>query len=491
MIASRISSLRRNLLNKAPLRRDGQYVLYWMIAARRPFYNFALQRAVEYAIALNKPLVIFEALRSDYPWASERFHRFVIDGMADHAAYFQQHCVTYVPFVERGQGEGKGLLAAFANDACVVITDEFPCFFLPNMVASAANDCPVMMELVDGNGVIPLRAPEREFKTAHAFRRYLHKTLPSFLDPRAFPHEEPLNGVTIPKLKSLPSTSRSHWKPASIEWLDRPELSSLPIDHRVRSCAQRGGFIAAREFLKRFDLQQYASSRNHPDASATSGCSPYLHFGHLSVFEIMRDIIARESWSVDCIVEKKSRGERSGWWQMSEGAEAFMDQLITWRELCYNTCFSRRDYDQFSSLPLWAQRTLTMHANDPRETIYTLEQFEQAKTHDEVWNAAQRELIRDGRIHNYLRMLWGKKIVEWTSSPQEALAVMIELNNKYALDGRNPNSYGGIFWVLGRYDRPWGPERPVFGFVRYMSSTNTAKKVTLKQYLARYADMDS
>jgi deoxyribodipyrimidine photo-lyase len=163
-----------------------------------------------------------------------------------------------------------------------------------------------------------------------------------------------------------------------------------------------------------------------------------------------------------------------------------LDQLITWRELGLNMCARREDYDRYESLPLWAQKTLSDHAHDRRPYKYTAEQFESGKTHDPLWNAAQMQLVREGRLHNYLRMLWGKKILEWSGSPPEALRIMIELNNKYGLDGRDPNSYSGIFWVLGRYDRPWGPERPIFGKIRYLSSENTARKIRVKNFIKKY-----
>jgi deoxyribodipyrimidine photo-lyase len=153
-------------------------------------------------------------------------------------------------------------------------------------------------------------------------------------------------------------------------------------------------------------------------------------------------------------------------------------------------CTHSSDYDRFESLPAWALETLKIHESDPREAVYSLKEFERAATHDELWNAAQNELVREGRMHNYLRMLWGKKILEWTRSPREALNVMIEINNKYALDGRNPNSYSGIFWVLGRYDRAWGPEREIFGKIRYMSSANTARKVRVRDYVRKYGSSD-
>ena len=171
---------------------------------------------------------------------------------------------------------------------------------------------------------------------------------------------------------------------------------------------------------------------------------------------------------------------------MSENAEAFLDQFVTWRELGYNMAWQRDDYGRYESLPDWARKSLAEHADDDRPTVYTKEELAAGATHDELWNAAQGQLVREGVIHNYLRMLWGKKIFEWSPSPQDALEVMIELNNKYALDGRDPNSYSGIFWCLGRYDRPWGPERPVFGTVRYMSSRNTARKLRVGPYLDRH-----
>ncbi len=154
-------------------------------------------------------------------------------------------------------------------------------------------------------------------------------------------------------------------------------------------------------------------------------------------------------------------------------------------------CQKRDDYDQYESLPDWAQATLAKHAGDPRKFVYSLAELAAARTHDPLWNAAQRQLLADGRMHNYLRMLWGKKILEWSPSPRAALSQMIELNDKYALDGRDPNSYSGIFWTLGRYDRPWGPERPIFGTVRYMSSDNTARKLDVKGYLARHGASDT
>jgi deoxyribodipyrimidine photo-lyase len=227
-------------------------------------------------------------------------------------------------------------------------------------------------------------------------------------------------------------------------------------------------------------------NRNHPDFESTSQLSPYLHFGHISSHEIFDQIIGKENWTMDRLFIKPTGG-KAGWWGMSESAEAFLDQIITWRELGFNMCHLRKDYDQYESLPEWALKTLSDHIQDTRPYLYSLDQFEHSRTHDPLWNAAQRELVNTGRMHNYLRMLWGKKILEWSPKPKTALDIMIELNNKYALDGRDPNSYSGIFWILGRYDRAWGPERSIFGKIRYMSSDNTARKVKVKNYLEKYS----
>ncbi|MGE0609605.1 MAG: deoxyribodipyrimidine photolyase [Pirellulales bacterium] len=467
---------------------DARYVLYWMTAARRTTWNFGLQRAVEWSAELGRPLLVLEALRCGYRWASDRLHAFVLQGMADNERRLAGASVRYYPYVEPRPGAGTGLLERLAEDAAVVVTDEFPCFFLPRMVQAAAERVSTRMEQVDSNGLLPLRAADHAFPTAYAFRRFLQKTLPEHLPN--MPLADPLKGLSLPAAV-IPREVLTRWPRAAPEILsgETAMLSQLPIDHAVGPAIMRGGSEAAGRcvtvFLKQ-RLGRYSDDRNEPAAEATSGFSPYLHFGHLSSHEVFSRIIAQEDWTPEQL-GPKAAGQREGWWGMSPSAEGFLDQLITWRELGYNFCHHRPDdYGQYKSLPDWAQKTLDKHATDTRPTLYSLEELEQARTHDALWNAAQRQLLREGRMHNYLRMLWGKKILEWSPSPAEALDVLIELNNKYAVDGRNPNSYSGIFWTLGRYDRPWGPERPIFGTIRYMSSDNTARKLDVKGYLARY-----
>jgi deoxyribodipyrimidine photo-lyase len=459
-----------------------------MIAFRRAGWNHSLQRAADWAEELAKPLVVLEALRVGYPWASDRLHRFVLDGMADNARRFERKRLHYYAYVEERPGDGKGLLSQLASRACLVVTDDYPTFFLPRMVRAAAHQVPVRLEAVDSNGLFPLAATEREFKTAHSFRRFLQKNLPTQLGQ--FPLRDPLENRQLADPLELPATVVERWPNAVPRLLaDRLSVTDLPIDHGVPAAESVGGASEAATVLEDFlqeRLPMYAKERNHPDSDAASGLSPYLHFGHISSFEVFDALMTQEGWDRDRLAPDTS-GKRSGWWGTGESAEAFLDQLITWRELGFNMCARRDDYDRYESLPDWAQATLAEHAADERRYLYSASELEEASTHDEIWNAAQNQLRREGRLHNYLRMLWGKKILEWSPSPEDALEVMIDLNNKYALDGRDPNSYSGIFWCLGRYDRPWGPERPIFGKVRYMSSENTARKLRLAEYLETYS----
>jgi len=476
--------------NSLPALQDGDFILYWMIASRRATWNFALDRAVEWTEKLQKPLVVLEALRCGYPWASDRIHRFVLDGMAENACWFERMEVLYYPYLEPTPNAGKGLLAALASRACVVVTDEFPCFFLPHMVASGARQAPVLMEVVDSNGLLPLRQAEQPFPTAFAFRRFLQRELPQHLGE--FPKANPLLNARLPKATVIPPEILKRWPKASPRLLNSGDrvLAGMSLDHEIHPVVTtRGGSTPAQALLREFlrnKLASYAEARNEPGQNATSELSPYLHFGHISVHQIFSEITGQEGWSPDHLA-LRSTGSRTGWWGLSKATEACLDQGVIWRELGLNFCHTRNDYDQFESLPAWALKTLRLHARDQRSHLYTLEKFERAKTHDPLWNAAQTQLVREGRIHNYLRMLWGKKILEWTRSATKALEIMVQLNNKYALDGRDPNSYNGIFWCLGRYDRPWGPERPVFGTVRYMSSENTARKFNIREYVRKYS----
>ncbi|NJD19272.1 MAG: deoxyribodipyrimidine photolyase, partial [Gemmatimonadetes bacterium] len=302
------------------------------------------------------------------------------------------------------------------------------------------------------------------------------------------PGPEPLAEAGLRGFRFSPEVAER--RPAASDALLSVEpaaLAALPIDHGGGRTSHRGGATEARRRLGRFlehGLPRYAEERNHPDADAASGLSPWLHWGHLSAHEVFHAVAVREGWS-PARLGAGSSGQRHGWWGMSPSAESFLDELVTWRELGYGYCHHVPEHDRYDSLPAWALRTLAEHAAAPREAVYTLEEFDRGLTQDPLWNAAQRELRESGVMQNYLRMLWGKKILEWSRHPAEALDTMIELNNRYALDGSDPNSFTGIAWVLGRFDRGW-PERAVYGKVRSMSSASTRRKLRLDAWLQRW-----
>jgi deoxyribodipyrimidine photo-lyase len=366
-----------------------------MIAARRVAYNFALDRAIAWAKGLDQPLVILEALRIGYSWASDRLHRFVIEGMADNAEKLEGSGALYYPYLERQHGEGKGLLAALAARASVVVTDEFPCFFLPRMVDAAVCQVRTRFEQVDSNGLVPLRATDRAFPTAFAFRRFLQEVLPDHIGQG--PRARPFAAVRL-RRASIPKEIRERWPPVPARGLAVIDLSAWSIDHRVAPARFRGGSRAASTALRRFldeRLPRYREQRNEPSLRGTSELSPYLHFGHISVHEVLARLARREGWSLDKIAPN-AHGKRVGYWRMSPDAEAFLDQIVTWRELGYNMCHKRSDYDDYDSLPAWARTTLAAHQRDRRPRVYTLDQLEAAGTHDRLWNAAQGQLVRDG-----------------------------------------------------------------------------------------------
>ena len=469
----------------------GQYVLYWMVSARRTRDNFALQHALRRSAELSKGLIVLEALEVDYPWASERFHRFILAGMRDNERALSQAGVTYYPYLEPSPGAGRGLVDAMCRDACLVVTDDFPCFFLPRIVAAMARRSEVRVEAVDSNGILPLADAPRAFTTAYSFRRHMQKNVVAHL--QEMPLERPLDAARGLVAASVPSQVKQRWPRLSAAALSGPHgplVSALPIDHEVAATSLPGGQEAAMTRWETFvgsPLEGYIEDRNRPDIRGTSGMSAYLHFGHIGAHTMVRSILDRGGWSPESITTKPV-GQRAGWWGLDAPSEAFLDQTITWRELGFTFCHQNpEDYDHFETLPPWALKTLADHAEDRREYVYSLDAFERGATHDPLWNAAQEQLRQEGTIHNYMRMLWGKKILEWSSTPNQALETMIELNNKYALDGRNPNSISGIFWTLGRFDRAWGPERSIFGKVRYMSSDNTARKLKTKPYLQRWS----
>ena len=477
------SRLRR--ANDRPIARDGEYVLYWMQAFRRLRHNHALDYACKCARELGKPLVVYEGLRHDYPWASERHHRFVLEGMRDHRAAAAKLGISYWPFVGSPDAPGRGLVRSLAGRACLVVTDDWPCFVVPAQIEALARKTDRAVFAVDASSVVPLSLLGPPVSAAAHLRPRIHKAFATAWANRASA-EPPVPGGAAPI------------EPPFAAWdgdVDRT-LAALPLDRSVKAVpGVRGGSEAAREILARFvadRLARYADSRSHPaspEEGAASGLSPYLHYGHVSIEEVVHAALVRAYGTAD--VALGASGKREGFYGADPGVNAFLDEAITWRDVGHHWHWHRRaDTESLArALPAWALGTLAKHAGDPRAHVYSPEQWEAGKTHDPLWNAAQTELVATGTIHNYLRMLWGKKVLEQSPSPEEAYRTLVHLNNKYALDGRDPNSYTGILWCFGLFDRPWAPERPVLGTIRYMSSDNTAKKFKLDRYLRYVAGL--
>ena len=436
--------------NDKPLNLNGSHVLYWMTSARRARWNHALDHAVELANEHHVPLIVVECLALGHRWANDRIHTFVLQGMIDNRKLFEMSAVTYVPYVETKKSQARGLLQSFAKDAIAVVIDDYPTY-MPREVAQRAKDiAPCSVRCIDSNGVVPLRAPERSFSTAHSFRRYIHKNVLNFIaEP---PLSDPLkelddvpDGSAIVKQcfdeVNVPLTPLEFiWRVSEASREGRDALKALDIDHKVPPVdGRRGGSVTARTELKRFieqRLNTYHVDRNHPERHGGSGLSPWLHFGHISSFEIVNEVLTSQKWN-PMLITPPHNGRRAGWWGLSEGAEAFLDQVITWRELGFVYCYEHPDHTSYETLPEWAKKTLEEHATDERPYVYTFEQLENAETHDPLWNAAQMQLRKEGIIHNYLRMLWGKKVLEWCPDPEEACEWLIQLNDRWALDGRN------------------------------------------------------
>ena len=482
----------------------GHCVVYWMISARRTQWNHGLEHAIDIANENNLPLVVVEPLAIDHGWVNDRSHAFIIQGMADNSRAFTDSPITYVPYVETELNEGKGLMSRWMDNARVLVIDDFPTYYPRKVLEIAISIGKCEIHCVDSNGFIPFRSEDREFTTAYSLRRHLHKTI--LMHMQGFPHSNPISlGDKLPRIGEgivADVFSYCNTSVTSGDFLDnvsqgkessRKELSKLAIDHTVPPVENmRGGSSAANlrwnDFLEN-KLINYSENRNQPEMKGSSGLSPYLHFGHIGIHQILNDIFQKYSWDISEIV-LPNNGRRAGWWNLPAAVEGFLDQVITWRDLGFLHCAIVENHVRFESIPDWAQLTLGIHKNDQRPYIYSFEEFENANTHDDLWNAAQIQLKADGIIHNYLRMLWGKKILEWSPTPEIAMEYMIALNDKWALDGRDPNSYTGVGWVLGKFDRGW-TERSVYGKIRCMTTDSTKRKYKTKRYVENYSNLSS
>jgi deoxyribodipyrimidine photo-lyase len=429
-------------IEEAGVRARGEYVLYWMRANRRVESNHALQFAAALANRLEKPLLCYQRLTCSYPYANDRLHAFQLEGVAETAAALQKLGAGYV-FDLHKTLKPEAPKSSYSKNSAAVVTDEWP-----ETLAGPAPRFGVDTYAVDSSCIVPWRRIEARSYAAYSIRPKIHRLLERFLQPV---EKVRLRGKWTAELPELPAL----------------DAASCQIDHSVPpSTLFRGGRKRAErcldEFLER-RLRRYAGEKNEPAAHATSGLSPYLHAGYISSLEIALRVRehARE--------HKLIAGE-------------FLEELIVRRELAFNFAWYAPRVDSLSELPDWVRATLHAHRNDKREPQYAREQFERAQTYDDLWNATQKELLLRGKIHGYYRMYWGKKIIEWSATHEEALATMLYLNDKYALDGQDPNGNCNILWCFGLHDRPWG-ERPIFGMVRYMARSGMDRKTGVAAYL--------
>jgi len=429
--------------------RDGRYVLYWMQAAQRAEWNHALEYAIERANGLKVPVVVAFGLTADFPEANARHYHFMLQGLSEAQAALARRGIQMVVRT----ASPPECVMELARDASLVAVDAGPTRIQTHWRDEVAEaiDCPLVE--VETNLIVPVeQASEKENFSAGTLRPRIGRKLESYM--AALKHRKPRVDSLGLKLDGV-----------SIEDVDAT-VKTLGVDRSVGPAAGfKGGTKEAKRRLKDFiahKLDDYDQKRNDPNADGTSNLSPYLHFGQISPLYAALKV-----------------REVSG-----QGKDAFLEELIVRRELSYNFVYYNDHYDRFDCLPPWAANTLAFHSRDEREYVYSRQEFETAATHDPYWNAAQKEMVLTGKMHGYMRMYWGKKVLEWSATPREGFEIALYLNNKYELDGRDPNGFAGVAWCFGKHDRAWS-ERPVFGKVRYMNAAGLRRKFDADAYVRK------
>jgi len=427
--------------------KTGDYVLYWMQASQRTEYNHALEYSILQANKLRQPVVVFFGLTDKFPEANERHYFFMLEGLREVQSSLEQRGIL---MIIRHRSPEKGLVE-LSKDASLIVVDRGYLKIQRKWRRHAADhvDCPLVQ--VESDVVVPVEeaSPKEEYSAA-TFRPKLRGKLSGYLTPlkKNKPRVDSLNmGIDTVDMRDP----------------DRA-LFRLKIDRSVKRVTSfHGGTSEAKRHFESFlkkKLRHFELLRNDPTVDYLSNLSPYLHFGQISPLYVALRALRTES----------------------PGKEAFLEELLVRRELSMNFVYYNGSYDSYDGLPQWAKKTLGEHKKDRREYIYTLQELEEAKTHDPYWNAAQEEMKIKGKMHGYMRMYWGKKILEWTRTPEEAFRIAIFLNNKYELDGRDPNGFAGVAWCFGKHDRPW-KERRIFGKVRYMNADGLRRKFDADLYV--------
>jgi deoxyribodipyrimidine photo-lyase len=451
-------------LNERPLRDPARYVLYWAQMNRRVESNHGLLYAIELANRRNLPVLYYEGLTCSYPSANDRLHTFVLEGVPDTERRLKKLGIGYVFYLRRRKSDANDALYQLARHAAAVVTDDYPTFIARQHNASVPAKLEIPYFVVDSSCVVPMSTMAKREYAAYTIRPKIRRALGQYL--------KPADTVRVKRKYEDASAHALHTE------VEKAKIAALvegcEIDHSVKpSPSFTGGREAAERRLDHFledNLRRYARERNEPGARATSGMSPYLHFGQISALEI-------------ALTAKAYADEHKLM------AEEYLEELIVRRELAFNYARFVEQPDRLEDLPDWVQQTMSRHAGDKRDPLYSRQQLERAETYDELWNATQKEMLLRGKIHGYYRMYWGKKILEWSATYQEAVDTMVAIHDRYALDGRDPNTYTGILWCFGLHDRPWF-DRPIFGTIRYMSLEGMKRKTNTGAYLEEIACLE-
>ena len=452
-----IQETRKEALNNYSFNQKGEFIIYWIQASQRAKYNHALEFAIDEANKTQKPLIGYFGLTETFPEANERHYYFMLEGLKEVQEQLSRRGINLI--IEKCSSE-MGIVN-LAKEAALVVVDRGYLNIEKKWrrYASGKLECPLIQ--IESNVIVPVEeVSDKEEYAAATIRPKITRKLDEYLTP--------LQERTIKK-----TSLGFDFSSLAITDIDSL-VSSLSIDHSVKKSAfYKGGYSESIHNLNLFidkKLTNYDKGRNDPTQDYTSHLSPYLHYGQISPLFIALEI-------------RKAPN--------NEAVNAFLEQLIIRRELSANFIFYNIGYDNYDYiLPNWAKTTLAEHTEDTREYIYNREEFEEARTHDQYWNAAQQEMVITGKMHNYMRMYWGKKILEWSKTPKEAHETAIYLNNKYELDGRDPNGYTGVAWIFGKHDRPW-KERPIFGKTRYMNSNGLRRKFDAEGYVKKIEDLSS
>jgi deoxyribodipyrimidine photo-lyase len=451
MKTQKIQEERVQNLNDADLG-EGDYVLYWMQSSQRAEQNHALEYAVQRANDLEQRLLVVFGLTEDYPEANLRHYAFMLEGLKDAQDALRKRGILMV--VRRGSPDEVAL--DLGEGASLIVTDRGYMRPQKRWREQVAREAGCLVTQVESDVVVPVElASGKQEHAARTLRPKIGEYLEDFLAEL--------------KPTKLEKQSLDMWS----DGLDLSDiekvLDGMDLDRSVSALSHlyKGGTSEAKKMFRRFlkgNLGDYVEHRNQPQTDDVSHMSKYLHFGHVSPI-----------W-----LALKARRAKA----KQDTIESFVEELVVRRELSMNFVLYTPDYDSYSNLPDWAKKTLEEHRDDEREYTYTRKQLENAETHDEYWNAAMKEMVHTGYMHNYMRMYWGKKILEWSNTPEHAYRITLYLNNKYFLDGRDPNSFANVAWVFGQHDRGW-PEREVYGKVRYMSAGGLERKTKPDQYVEK------